>query len=104
IGGKAHLFKVKGLFVFGETIPASVVFLAGGIGITPIRSLLKHVEARGWAIDWRLGHIARDGYLYEDELSKLGGLQRRIRRDEAATLIDAWTAERPEAQYYVSGS
>lgn len=104
VGGKAHLFKIKGHFVLGDTPPSSIVFLAGGIGITPIRSLIRQIQKHRLPVDWRLAHVARDGFLYEEELSALGGQQRRIRRPEAASLIKAWTIERPDASYYVSGS
>jgi len=81
-----------------------VIFLAGGIGITPIRSLIRHIEKHRLPVEWRLGHVARDGFLYEDELSRLKAPQRRIGRSEVAGLLDSWTAEKPEAAYYVSGS
>jgi ferredoxin-NADP reductase len=104
VGGKAHLFKVKGHFVLAETPPKSIVFLAGGIGITPIRSLIRQIEKHRLPVEWRLGHVARDGFLYEEELSALGGIQSRIRRAEVEALLDTWTAERPDAAYYLSGS
>ena len=104
VGGQAHLFKVKGHFVLGETPPSSVVFLAGGIGITPIRSLIGQIEAHRLPVEWRLGHVARGGFLYQEEVAKFGGSQRRIRRPELAALVEQWTAERPDAIYYVSGS
>lgn len=104
VGGKAHLFKVKGHFVLGETPPRDVVFLAGGIGITPIRSLIRHIGKHRLPVEWRLGHVARDGFLYQEELSALSGLQHRIGRSEVIGLLDAWTAEKPDAAYYVSGS
>ncbi len=55
-------------------------------------------------MDWRLGYVARGTFLYEDELAPLGGLQKRVRRDEVETLLAAWTSEKPHAACYVSGS
>jgi ferredoxin-NADP reductase len=104
VGGKAHLFKIKGHFVLGDTPPSSIVFLAGGIGITPIRSLIRQIQKHRLPVEWRLAHVARDGFLYEEELAALGGQQKRIRRPEAAALVAGWTAEKPDAAYYVSGS
>ncbi len=104
VGGKAHLFKVKGHFVLGETPPRDIVFLAGGIGITPIRSLIRHIEKHRLPVEWRLGHVARGEFLYQEELSRLNAPQRRIGRSGVKELLDVWTAEKPHAAYYVSGS
>lgn len=46
-----------------------VIFLAGGIGITPIRSLVKEHNN---VLNSKLIHIARDNnYLYQKDLSKI---------------------------------
>lgn len=103
-GGRAHLFKVKGEFVLGSAPPARVVFLAGGLGITPIRSLITQIVTEGLAVDWRLVHVARGAHLYENELAALGGVQRRVRREGLAPLLDAWVREASQAVWYVSGS
>jgi len=104
VGGQAHLFKVKGQFVLGEAPPAQIVFLAGGIGITPIRSLIRQIAEHRLPVDWRLGHVARADFLYEEELAALGKTQARVRHPEVEALIARWTSERPQAMYYVSGS
>jgi ferredoxin-NADP reductase len=104
VGQKAHLFKVKGHFVLDENPPARVVFLAGGIGITPIRSLIRQIEKHHLPVEWRLGHVSRDEFLYQEELSRLGGLQQRVTRSDVPALVDKWTMERPDATYFVSGS
>jgi len=104
VGGKAHLFKVKGEFVLGDPPPPRAVFLAGGLGITPVRSLLRQITAAGLPVEWRLAHVARGAFLYEAELAAWGGTQRRIRRAEAAALVRHWAGEWPGARWYLSGS
>lgn len=103
VGGQAHLFKVKGEFVLGNSPPSRVFFLAGGLGITPIRALMTEIH-RGRAVEWKLAHVARGDHLYEGELAALGGDQRRIRREGLGLLLDAWVSEVPEAVWYVAGS
>lgn len=103
-GGTAHLFKVKGDFVLGPQAPSRVVFLAGGIGITPIRSLIHHIGHQGLATDWRLAHVARGPFLYETELGEFPNLQARIRRRELAGLVAQWVPDVPGAVWYISGS
>lgn len=103
-GEKAHLFKVKGQFVLGEPLPRRVRFLAGGLGITPVRSLVRQIEHHRLPVDWRLAHVARGAFLYQAELSQLSGPQARLRRSEVERLVDEWTKDAPDAQWYVSGS
>jgi ferredoxin-NADP reductase len=104
LGEKAHLFKVKGDFVLGEPIPRKIVFLAGGLGITPVRSLLGRIVGEGLDVEWRLAHVARGAHLYEEEIQKWRGVQARIRRQETLALVDQWMTELPEACWYLSGS
>jgi len=103
-GGTTHLFKVKGQFVLGDPLPPRVLFLAGGLGITPIRSLITQITRHRLPVEWRLAHVARTAFLYEDELRPLGGVQERLRHDGVEDLIGRWTREVPEARWYVAGS
>lgn len=104
VGGRAHLFKVKGEFVLGEPRPSRAVFLSGGLGITPARSLIRQIVQAQLPVEWRLAHVARGPFLFQSELEALGGIQVRIRRSELGGLTDRWTNEFPEARWYVSGS
>lgn len=104
VGGKAHLFKVKGEFVLDDPAPPRVVFLAGGLGITPTRALIRHLVDRRQGVDWRLAHVARGPFLYENELAALGGTQARIRRAEVGPLVESWCRDWSDARWYVSGS
>lgn len=104
LGGAAHLFKVKGHFVLGEPLPTQVLFLAGGIGITPVRSLIRQITHHGLAVQWRLAHVSRGAFLYEKELEALGGVQSRLRRPGVEALVTQWAAELPAGRWYVSGS
>ena len=103
-GETVHIFKVKGEFVLESPPPPQIVFLAGGLGITPIRSLLEHIRQDQLPIDWRLAHVARGDFLYQNEIEGWGGLQLRIRHAGVESLVHQWIAERPLAQYYVCGS
>lgn len=103
-GAKVHLFKVKGEFVLPLSPPPRLIFLAGGLGITPIRALLTQITSGGLAVEWRLAHVARGPYLYEKPLLALGGDQHRIRRPGVGPLVEAWTTQWPGAVWYVSGS
>jgi ferredoxin-NADP reductase len=52
---------------------APVIFIAGGIGITPLRAMICEAQQRG--LDWKLlyGGRTRKSMAYADELTELGG-------------------------------
>ncbi|HTH12796.1 MAG TPA: FAD-dependent oxidoreductase [Spirochaetia bacterium] len=103
-GGQAHLFKVKGEFVWGDPPPSQAIFWAGGLGITPVRSLVRSLVATKLSVDWALVHVARGAWLYQKEFEPWGGNQVRIRREGLATEIAPRTGQWPGARHYVSGS
>ena len=103
-GGLAHLFKVKGEFVLDVPPASRVVFLAGGLGITPVRALITQIVHRDLAVEWRLAHVARGPYLYQKELEPLGGEQVRLRRPDLESRVVQWVNQWPDARYYASGS
>ncbi|HVZ45734.1 MAG TPA: PDR/VanB family oxidoreductase [Ramlibacter sp.] len=64
-------------------------FVAGGIGITPILSMIRHCASKGW--DWRLLYLARTRAhaAFQDELRALGADRVRFHfDDEARALFD----------------
>jgi ferredoxin-NADP reductase len=103
-GGQAHLFKVKGEFLWGNPPPPQAVFWAGGLGITPVRSLVRSLKDLDAPLDWKLVHVARGPWLYEREFQGWGGDQVRIRRDALGPQVSQTTALWPDARHYVSGS
>ncbi|MET4577501.1 PDR/VanB family oxidoreductase [Ottowia thiooxydans] len=64
-------------------------FVAGGIGITPILSMIRYCESQGW--DWSLLYLARSRAhaAFQDELRAIGGTRVRWHfDDEAGKLFD----------------
>ncbi len=64
-------------------------FIAGGIGITPILSMIRYCESRGWR--WRLLYLARSRacIAFHDELAAFGADRVRFHLDdEAGCLFD----------------
>jgi len=104
IGDKTLFFKIK----YKHFVPAwtaeqkDVVFLAGGVGITPIRSML--VE-HGDKINASLIHVARDEkHLFSKELESLGMPMVCTDHAGSAAVVKAAVAEKPGAWFYVCGS
>lgn len=61
-----------GRFIWEEDSPAPVVLVAGGIGITPFRSILLEREARGKPLNATLLYFSRDEHIaYRKEFDRL---------------------------------
>jgi len=103
-GDQAELFKFKFKhFQIDPREQGKVVFLAGGLGITPIRSIL--MSSISEEIDWQLIHVARDQkHLYSDQLPALGGVQVRTDHPGAADAVQAAVRDMPDAWFYLCGS
>lgn len=105
VGDAVQLFKNKFKhFELDPDLQTEVVFIAGGLGITPIRSLL--FSHRCSTVDWRLVHIARDGkFLYADEFASFDmRLQVRTDHSGAAEAVKRAAQEKPRAWFFICGS
>ena len=103
-GQPASVFGIAGAFTIDPETQPAVLFVAGGVGMTPVRSL---VRCHGDRIRWQLVHVARDGHLYEQELRRQRAPQYRVGRAGAvhaiASAITSFRAEGLEPDVYVSG-
>ncbi len=106
VGETVAAFKIRGEFPLPETIDLPVFFLAGGIGITPMRSMLRDRVGRGKNLeDWALLHVSRGSCLFETELLGYGGRQWRMNRGAFQEIGEQILArQKPETRWWVSGS
>jgi len=102
-GQTMKFFKTKGEFTLAPEV-SDIVFIAGGIGITPIRSLIMDIEMKEKPVSWQLLHVARTGHLYQSELEMLTAPQNRTDRAGCAAALKNIVARKPTAHYYMSGS
>ncbi len=103
-GHELHLVKTKGKTLLPEDISIPVVLIAGGVGITPFRSIMLDAAYRKLSTKITLIHVSSEEYLYEEDLSILPFEQKRIRRGAVAEVITNMTLTLPEAMYFVVGS
>ena len=66
---------VGGYFVWEATSGGPVLLVAGGSGVVPFRSMVRHHQAAGSAVPIRLlcSARSRDALIYRDELTNLNG-------------------------------
>jgi ferredoxin-NADP reductase len=82
---------IGGYFVWEATLGGPLLLLAGGSGIVPLRSMLRHRSAVESTIPARLLYSSRslDEVIYRDELDRLGA-------DGAVDVRFTLTREQPE--------
>jgi ferredoxin-NADP reductase len=89
-GTIVSLGGVEGEFLLPDPLPDKLLFISAGSGITPIMSMLRHLDQRGDLGDVALLHSARhaDEVIFGDELRSLAD------RHEKFALHEQHTAER----------
>lgn len=102
-GDTATLFKVKGTMILPEG-KKEVVMIAGGVGITPFRSMIREIEQKNIPITPILIHVSRDTFLYKEELQKKPFEQHRVGRNETEKILENVVEKHPTALYFVAGS
>lgn len=104
-GDEVAAFKLKGEFVVKPTELRPVVFVAGGLGITPIRAILRDLHGRHSDVPRSLVHVARGSHLYADELGALPLPQWRTNRQGLDAVWPLLLTEAgSEGRFYVCGS
>mmetsp|Transcript_24493 Transcript_24493/g.39240 ORF Transcript_24493/g.39240 Transcript_24493/m.39240 type:complete len:258 (+) Transcript_24493:65-838(+) len=104
-GAEAIIFKIKGDFVIDPAEQDDIVFVAGGIGLTPMRALIRDIVAQDMPVTCSLIHVARSKHLYQEELEKFTKIhQVRTNRAGAKEALVSSVKDKPGAWYYVCGS
>src|SRR5581483_3336167 len=86
-GTIVSLGGVEGDFVLPEPLPDKLLFISAGSGVTPIMSMLRHLDQSGELGDVALLHSARhaDEVIFGDELRDLAERQERFKLHEQHT-------------------
>jgi stearoyl-CoA 9-desaturase NADPH oxidoreductase len=88
-GSIVSLGGIEGDFILPDTLPPKLLFISAGSGITPIMSMLRHLDRSGELDDAVLLHSARatDEVIFGDELRDMA------RRHERFVLHEQLTRE-----------
>jgi ferredoxin-NADP reductase len=95
VGAEVEVEPPKGKFVLPEDTSRSYVFVAGGIGITVFRSMLRYIEDRGLPYDVTLLYSNRNRKetAFLDELEAYAARNSRFRLVLSMTDDPGWPGE-----------
>jgi len=113
-GTIVSLGGVEGEFILPDRLPDKLLFISAGSGITPIMSMLRHLDQSGELGDAVLLHSARhaDEVIFGDELRGLAARHRRFVLHEQLTAdngrmgpadLDRLCPDWPERDTFISG-
>ncbi len=81
-----------------------VVFLAQGIGITPYRSLLRHIRNQKLSVHSTLLHVSSSEHTFKAETSRLATKAiYAVNSQEFRQVLDVILMDHSQATYYISG-
>lgn len=109
-GMKIKMSGPVGSFYLKDSSPT--LLIAGGIGITPFRSILKQIEAEGNRVDQQINLLYMDSkklYLFKNELDGIANnpsisVTYLDSRDNLHQEIDKFTAlHKNNAKYFIAG-
>jgi ferredoxin-NADP reductase len=108
-GDKIGLRGPFGWFVLKDRT-SPLVLIAGGVGITPVRSILKEIE-KGNIRKVEIIYSSRERHLFEDDLKQIAGKDARVHlhltasREETRVKINEIAKQfKNNAYYYVLGN
>lgn len=75
LGARAYLDGPHGGLTLTRHSGTGIAFIAGGVGLAPIMSILRHLHAEGerWPLKLVYGNRLADQILYRDELERMAG-------------------------------
>lgn len=91
-----ELGPIRGNFILPEETSFSLVFIAGGIGITPFLSMLRTINDTGFKQEITLFHSNRDKVStpFFDELSELAKKEPKFKYIPIMTRDEKWLGEK----------
>ena len=97
VGDEVEVEEPKGSFLLPEDTSAEYVFVAGGIGITVFRSMLRYIadEQLPYRVTLVYSNRDRESAAFLDELEELEGRIEGLRVVLTMTDDDGWEGETP---------
>lgn len=102
-GDVIELFKIRGHMTWPPPT-SNVVMIAGGVGITPFRSMLLDAQQRNLSVKTTLVQVSSGVFLYSDHLQNLCNQYIATNRSELLKTLREIAHEHSDAHYYIAGS
>jgi len=103
VGEKMLMIGPIGQFTLSKKIPQKTIFIAGGIGVTPVRSISRYIFDQSLKTKTTLIHSSRENYLFKDELIKYIDCTYFTTRDELVGIINAVINISSDTTFFISG-
>ena len=95
IGSKVEVGSIGGTFLLPSGKKQSLVFIAGGVGITPFHSMIDYALSQsGWRVQLLYSNRNQKRTVHFEELRKLAEKKRNFRVIFTMTSQRGWTGER----------
>jgi ferredoxin-NADP reductase len=102
-GDVVSLFKIKNHMTWPPQ-EREVIMIAGGVGVTPFRSMLRDRKEKKMPLQSTVIHASGSDFLYADEIHSLADEYLQTNRQEfIQSVLDAADSKK-DAHYYVAGS
>ncbi|MFI8632345.1 ferredoxin--NADP reductase [Microbacterium sp. NPDC077663] len=102
-GDTVGLFFTGGKPLLPDQTDRPLVFISGGVGAAPLRSLILEAQRRG-GYDLRVVQVQRGDHLYRGELEPIVSRYDAVHPDDFAKGIGRAVADAPDAIVYACGS
>lgn len=102
-GDTISLFGTGGHIKLPESKTGNLVFIAGGVGMTPFRSMILEAHKSG-SYDMSLVQVQRGDFLYRKELEPLVANYNAVQPDVFVDTVMRVAGENSGATFYVCGS
>lgn len=102
-GETVRLFKIKNHMTWPTSSPDAVM-IAGGVGITPFRSMLRDKAQKKISLHTSVIHVSGSGYLYGEEVAMSADEYIQTKRERLPESVSLVSDTHPTAHYYVAGS
>lgn len=104
LGDSVLMFGPVGLFTLPKKLPVKTVFVAGGIGVTPMRAMAKEIYDKKLATELTFIHSGDNFYLYEDEMTKYASKSYFVTRDGFVSQLEKTIEDvGKDASFYLAG-
>jgi len=104
LGMRGPIYSFGPEFAIDEAAPR-LVMLAQGVGITPFRSMLSHLDATSAETTTSLIHVAADGHAYRQDTERWATDSAYLDGSEAfRSAVTAAAGQEHDATFYVAGA